>query len=562
MDTDEGVLSPQSRCHWRRREDAGAAREAMCQGLGMHTAQFEGYTTELGRMFPFQGFIALTEERGITLPQLRRVLDFGRGRESDWRAAQCGSAGLAGDAAFNLYHVNAWLIKPATHEPAPEVPHCAFVELLAQQPQPPCWFCSHWWGEPVEDFVACVDKHQRIRGHESEGEENSYWVCAYANRQHGLDEEISADLVSTSFFRALKRCVGVLLILDTKATPFSRIWCVYEECVALGVLPGVVSKFDAPMLLDIATTTQSGAQLFTDGLTKAEQAYKPWEQIKSQLTRQADFPFAVLRHGLCPNLHSAQASMESDRRTILNAIIGMPANNEPPATHERYDMVNRRLGGVFARAGWVHAIKEGRARELGFGEALRADVWCKELKLKFGPVDPTDEDLRTLASGLPSSVLDLHLDFGGCERVSDAGLCALTQSLPRGLINLHLLLWRCSISDETLCNLGLHLPSTLKQVVVSVNECKNVSDSGVRALVDGLPSGLEDFLLYFKNCEQCTDDGLHHLASRLPESLKSLKLDMRFSGVTEEGRSAGCRFKGGTLEKLRAWEQSRRPAAA
>ena len=44
-----------------------------------------------------------------------------------------------------------------------------------------CWkshgprFVSHWWGEPVVQFIACVAKQL--------AETVPYWVCAYANNQ-------------------------------------------------------------------------------------------------------------------------------------------------------------------------------------------------------------------------------------------------------------------------------------------------------------------------------------------------------------------------------------------
>ena len=63
----------------------------------------------------------------------------------------------------------------------------SYKELLAYQMGEPCapcrptWFASHWWGEPVLDFVRCCEKHAEVRGLAED--EATYWVCAYANRQ-------------------------------------------------------------------------------------------------------------------------------------------------------------------------------------------------------------------------------------------------------------------------------------------------------------------------------------------------------------------------------------------
>ena len=85
-------------------------------------------------------------------------------------------------------------------------------------------FVSHWWGEPVLDFIKCVEEHARVR---ELGEDATYWVCAYANNQHELGQDIGSDPRDSSFYKALLLCEGVLVVLDARATPFTRIWCAY-----------------------------------------------------------------------------------------------------------------------------------------------------------------------------------------------------------------------------------------------------------------------------------------------------------------------------------------------
>ena len=80
----------------------------------------------------------------------------------------------------------------------------------------------------------------------------------------------------------------MLVVLDAEATPFTRIWCAFEEATAVA-LDGAARLGKAPLLLDIATapigkarvtaTSGSGtsestgpAQLLTDGLSPAELA--------------------------------------------------------------------------------------------------------------------------------------------------------------------------------------------------------------------------------------------------------------------------------------------------
>ena len=80
-------------------------------------------------------------------------------------------------------------------------------------------FVSHAWLEPVCKFVACLKHHASLR---ELSEQTAYWVCAYANNQHQLQAEICHNPRKTSFYRAIKSCAGVLLVLDQNATPFTR----------------------------------------------------------------------------------------------------------------------------------------------------------------------------------------------------------------------------------------------------------------------------------------------------------------------------------------------------
>ena len=116
------------------------------------------------------------------------------------------------------------------------------MELVAPQgttKQTPRWFVSHWWGEPVKDFVKAVEKHSKVRfprGERNEvdcdrntaDEDVSYWVCAYANNQHGLGSDIPADPRESAFFKAMQLCEGVLVVLDASEVVFTRSWCAHR----------------------------------------------------------------------------------------------------------------------------------------------------------------------------------------------------------------------------------------------------------------------------------------------------------------------------------------------
>ena len=68
---------------------------------------------------------------------------------------------------------------------------------------PPRFFASHWWGEPVCDFVSCIEQFVRDFATNAEDEDDKrgggmtedtpIWVCAYANNQWQLAGDIPDD---------------------------------------------------------------------------------------------------------------------------------------------------------------------------------------------------------------------------------------------------------------------------------------------------------------------------------------------------------------------------------
>ena len=115
-------------------------------------------------------------------------------------------------------------------------------------------YCARW-GEPVLMFLACLLQHAFDLGLKSPlgfvdgaiwgstdqwdplipvfeephkgflgGRSPQYWICAYANNQWHLDDEISGELVETSFFRAMQLSKGTVSVIDGGGVSWTRIW--------------------------------------------------------------------------------------------------------------------------------------------------------------------------------------------------------------------------------------------------------------------------------------------------------------------------------------------------
>ena len=70
-----------------------------------------------------------------------------------WLGGPNGDVRLAPDGT-TLYDVNKYIILPSTVKRK-----CSFVEMIASGAQVPKYFVSHWWGEPVKAFIACLEQH-------------------------------------------------------------------------------------------------------------------------------------------------------------------------------------------------------------------------------------------------------------------------------------------------------------------------------------------------------------------------------------------------------------------
>ncbi|CAK9106537.1 unnamed protein product [Durusdinium trenchii] len=482
---------------------------------------------DYSQLIPAEGKICrirATELRGIRVAQLHSLLVFIKEMAPYWCetfGAEAGQALLF--EKFNLYNANQWIIRPSAEGRGGHRIHlskvmsqvekgCSYVELVSMEAeaQRPHWFVSHAWKEPIVNFVSCLEKHLAVRGLSPE---SPYWVCAYANNQHTLDKEITEDPRETAFYRAMKASEGVLLILDKDATPFSRIWCCFEESVAVEERNSAT-----PLLLDLAAVASFEAHMVTDGLAGVERQMMPLLGMLSKSQRESYFPAEVLEKGLQVDIRTAEAAVAEDKNRILMSIvkrrqsknaIGMFSSSKssrnsevqlPPEEHESYDMVNRALAAQFSLASWFEFVMKGRSCQK-LADALAADVSRTIVQLSMtGCFGFKDADLQALLRCLPEGLCVLRLDlaftdleapfddehlkfpdlrqlmlrFGGSSLESIEGLPAILSRLTN-LSSLEL--WLCNLpSLKRIGPLGHIIKrSQLKELVLQLVGCPQLS---------------------------------------------------------------------------------------
>eukprot|EP00930_Biecheleria_cincta_P038436 TRINITY_DN26405_c0_g1_i1.p1 TRINITY_DN26405_c0_g1~~TRINITY_DN26405_c0_g1_i1.p1 ORF type:complete len:925 (-),score=131.48 TRINITY_DN26405_c0_g1_i1:136-2910(-) len=386
----------------------------------------------LRETFGQDAFYVPTERRGISLEQLETVLKLMRNNMAELydtaprNLSKTGMQPLHVDS-YNLYHVSEWVIKPATMSvPCNGATSCSFVELVAREEQMPVWFISHWWGEPVESFFACVRHHSYVRKIEN----CFYWVCAYANRQHELGSEVTHDPRESSFYRAMQLSRGVVLILNPKlqndppAVALQRIWVQFEEAMSWKI----ADERDGDFLYDIVTsdsrqdgcfegswrTATAFPVMLADGLTNKDMEGNS-RPFVSKRRREAGFPIEIMEAALNAEILKAQASREDDRTHILNALTRCPLDRKPLKQAEAYDMTDRRLHALIAAAVWP-AVMDGSVSisETTLSNALAQDEWRRRLVLDFSNCARLS-NLEGLASGLAGPKEDSHEDIAGLQ---------------------------------------------------------------------------------------------------------------------------------------------------
>eukprot|EP00554_Chaetoceros_debilis_P007183 CAMPEP_0194075886 /NCGR_PEP_ID=MMETSP0149-20130528/2787_1 /TAXON_ID=122233 /ORGANISM="Chaetoceros debilis, Strain MM31A-1" /LENGTH=759 /DNA_ID=CAMNT_0038756483 /DNA_START=415 /DNA_END=2694 /DNA_ORIENTATION=+ len=308
--------------------------------------------------------IPRAEERGITLRQLRAVYANAERRceEEKW-------VGLKGELlkphTVTLYDVCEYIIKPFTKESKK-----SFIEELRSTAgsQPPRFFASHWWGEPIKDFVVCLEQHRRDfamnvnEEQERKGggmtEDTPIWVCAYANNQWDLDDYVTKDPAKSAFMDAMKMAnYRTISILDKHGIVFNRVWCIYE------LYRTFINKIDTGMgLWCIYTAHRHIPQnlkiynLQPGEIPEGREAVGivpggATSDYSSSYTseRERYFPFHLIKRSLLTKVELAEASYESDRRHILNSIIGnKDIDMNPPENHFLFSALNMSLHSHFA----------------------------------------------------------------------------------------------------------------------------------------------------------------------------------------------------------------------
>jgi len=492
-----------------------------------------------------------TKMRGITLKQLLQLKSHIEQRcvREEWvdRAERSPTYNHKLEPhKMNLYQVVDWVLLPAT-----KARECSYVELVACEAQKPRWFVSHWWGETLFAFILCLKAHCRDR---SLTKLDPYWICAYANNQWALAGDVSDDPAKSSFREAMEAAEGTVSILDSAAATYQRIWCVYEIFVSL------LAFADRPdnYLYDMYTVNASGEEGvgLTHGWAPIDLKFGTARANDLKFDRERKFPRASGDLAMSIQVQKGMATMESDRKAILNSIAGKDLTAQPDEENEAYEKLNNTLRAHFSVGMWRNAL-EGGSNMTPFGEAM-ASSELKEVSLSFVRSDYFDDEACVfLAVSLPKQMVDLRMDLSKCSALTVRGFSALAVAIElRGetleVLHLQMAGLATTCSDEVVERLAdaFGKCKCLKQLNIVLAGCSEALTAGafqkLMYEIQKTKVSLETFCLDIHgvdmgrgggcptyDCQTFTDESAKAMALALAEMtlLHELNLDLATDGL-------------------------------
>jgi len=484
----------------------------------------------------------------------------------------------------------------------------------------PRWYVSHWWGEPINDFVRSLQQHCEDR--ELDEDLSAYWVWAYAINHWDTAADVGINPLENAFVRAMELSDGILSVIDKGAVSYTRLWCSFEAWVALVMLPNkedyqhdIYTALDKPVTItygsgvpmredrtvsavgitsevvaiDMERTTRSSPsrKKSTVSSTSQKSSSKGGQfdivHKADKLARERLFPLKIGQSALNLRLFDAKVTEETDRRRILNGIIGETCYEElgvePPAGHAKFKQLEHILRGRFAASMYRVALEAGEdmsdyQREFQASQLESVDMTfadCKKmnsgmsadlmkalpmttlslLSLEMGgnPQRPEiikDNGIEALAVGLTSApqIQELTLNFSYQTGVGDTGAKALATSISAlpTLRKARLTFYDTNVGErggEALTSVAL--APELRSLELNLSKCAKVSDWTGKGLATSLASAahLEALVLYVGETE-FSNQGAEALADSLAtaRSLRNLVVYWPRAKVGKQGADA------------------------
>jgi len=229
-----------------------------------------------------------------------------------------GSAQSVND--INMHDINQFLVKPVTRGLS-----ISFANMMMGQKVDKdgnygkgspavgkiTHFISHDWGAPFKNFVATAEKHCSKLG--CDPAKTYYWVCTFANNQHGFTVPDGPVEEVSPFGIALKAKPQSVLAIQNDGPPgakltVNRIWCVFEMAFVLTLKMNLYWGCGSHI-----TLLEKGAKNECGGTKSLLQAFKPKDAgTSSEDDKKMILSWIDKKQELCSNFKGLTAKTPQD----------------------------------------------------------------------------------------------------------------------------------------------------------------------------------------------------------------------------------------------------------
>jgi len=409
----------------------------------------------------------------------------------------------------------------------------SIAEMLCATERIAPWFCTHWWGQPMLEFIDCVLAHARDY---LLGDTALYWLFVFAGNLSAMQLERGAEVsaIEYPFFRAVKLAQGGLLSLDRDSQVTRRAWIAFETAIVVHLNKS------------FAVSTVHGGKGHTLALEPVPRDHqnRNRDAAAQQRLRQRKFPSERLVAMLDTRLEKANSGAAREvsfLRNCIEQILGGYDNGDRAlhtiAAATLFGLGEVRVAATAAlnKANQPYSL-QGEVRHL---VEARSDhnlgLWmCRSLRLQGE--DASDDDATTLGKSLVQAVNleSISLDFHG-SKVQDTGVKVLARALGTPvalkLVSLDFEMTKIGDSGVAAIGAGLGLAHHLVSVALDFSETK-VGNAGLIALASSLAHVRTltsvDFSFYGT---QVADKGVLALGAFIMKSIGLERISLNLSGT-------------------------------
>ena len=498
--------------------------------------------------------LSKVEYRGITVRQFQRLVQDMRHvcTAEEWELTD--SSGtvtrVLKPEQVTMYDLTKHYVIPKTKDHS-----CSLVEEAFGKDQyetvseaSPRFFVSHYWGDSVLHLLRCIEQHALDQGLDLD--KAKYWICAFAMNHHfpetsaeSNDEELQDPW---TILKVLKTTQGMISVVDSECTYFSRLWCLVEIFFSLrrrSPREEGKKKGDSHYKYEVYATNDEGRVVgLADGPAESDkyrvlskennsspmnnskvgalplgknQPCNPIEWSEHRALRQSEFPFESCIRALNVHIESAQTSLEGDVSRLLNCIAQYDKgdvhgftthSSEALTTHPTYTTLNQLIRGTFAGMIYRHALDAASDQQEG------------------GDKQKLLEKVRTVLSASPMEYLEVT--FAGCKAFQIREAMKFAEALPKSLrsVDLDYSFLDFQYAEEFAIQFG-RLGENLESFKLNCAFCSNLSNLDRLWEELGQLVNLKQLVLVFHPNKNLTSiDGLSK-AIRNMRDLCSLELE-------------------------------------